>query len=202
MRTWSKDIRKVSSLDHDPTTGSALQEINFWLSVERSLTHIKDQISRPEVEVTLQILNQAKRIQVVFVFKNDTDLDKALTKAQGYNNLMRDFPINDLLSATDLESLAVAIEKNFTQMKKIRQTDSYPFQRAIHLVEALSRDLTTQTLKILSNVNILYLEWRDFKELHKKAQNVFAKWDENLKNFREMIRTIFTRRANPPGAKF
>jgi len=91
---WYRDIRKVTTLDHEPQNGSALQEINFWLSLERSLAHIKQQKSKPEVEVTLKILHRARKIKDVIKFQHDTDFDNKLSKAISYNNLMRDFPIN------------------------------------------------------------------------------------------------------------
>ena len=91
---WYRDIRKVTQLKHDPTSGSALQEINFWLSLERSLTLIKEQLGKQEVKITLSLLQQAKKIQTVFTFTHDTELDATLKTAQSYNKVLRDFPIN------------------------------------------------------------------------------------------------------------
>ncbi len=39
VNKWIKDIRKVTKLDRDPSTGSALQEVNFWLNLEKVLLH-------------------------------------------------------------------------------------------------------------------------------------------------------------------
>ena len=64
-----------------------------------------------------------------------------------YNQLMKDFPINDLLSATELDRLRVALQGIFVHLRKIRPT-KYPIQRALRLVEAISRDLSTQLLKV------------------------------------------------------
>lgn len=91
---WYKDIRRVTTLSHDPTAGSALQEINFWLQLERSMTLIKEQLTMPEVQMTLNLLSQAKQVKIVFAFRNDTDLDGKLKLAQSYNKVLRDFPIN------------------------------------------------------------------------------------------------------------
>lgn len=59
---WIKDIRRITQLNHDPQQGSALQEINFWLSIERSLTHIEEQLRNPMLTLTLRLLQQAQRI--------------------------------------------------------------------------------------------------------------------------------------------
>lgn len=64
-----------------------------------------------------------------------------------YNQLMKDMPLNELMSAHDFESIRIAIGNIFTHMKKIRNT-KYPVMRALRFVEAISRDLNTQLLKV------------------------------------------------------
>ena len=54
---WYKDIRKVTQLVHVIETGTALQEINFWDQMERSLNYIKEQLANEEVQMTLEILS-------------------------------------------------------------------------------------------------------------------------------------------------
>jgi len=110
----------VTQLEHDPATGSALLEINFWLSLERSLLYIQEQLNKPEVKVILGLLQQAKKITLVFSFLHDTDLEPTLRKAQAYNNLLRDFPINQLLSANHLQNISDSIEAMFNQLNRIR----------------------------------------------------------------------------------
>lgn len=60
---------------------------------------------------------------------------------------MKDFPINNLLSATELDRIREAVQQIFQHLRKIRST-KYPMQRALKLVEAISRDLNTQLLKV------------------------------------------------------
>ncbi len=60
---------------------------------------------------------------------------------------MKDFPIHELHTANDLESIRAAVVLIYSHMRKMRTT-SYPAQRAIHLVEAISRDLNAQLLKV------------------------------------------------------
>lgn len=68
-----------------------------------------------------------------------------------YNQLMKDFPLNDLLSATELDRIRVALSAIFIHLRKIRPT-KYPIQRCLRLVEAISRDLSSQLLKVWSNI--------------------------------------------------
>jgi hypothetical protein len=55
------------------------------------------------IEITLKLLQQANKIQLVYHFRLDTDLEAKLKTARDYNKLLRNFPINQLLSANDLE---------------------------------------------------------------------------------------------------
>ena len=64
-----------------------------------------------------------------------------------YSPLMKDFPVNELLAAGTLETIKLAVAAVYSHLRKIRTT-SYPAQRAIYLVEAISRDLNTQLLKV------------------------------------------------------
>lgn len=100
---WIKDIRRVTQLNHDPGQGSALQEINFWLSLERSLAHVEEQLKNNMLDVTLRLLQQAQKHQLVYHFQLDTELEAKLKTARDYNRLLRDFPINQLLSANELD---------------------------------------------------------------------------------------------------
>lgn len=34
---WTKDIRAIITMDYEVSSGTTLQEINYWLSYERSL---------------------------------------------------------------------------------------------------------------------------------------------------------------------
>lgn len=74
-------------------------------------------------------------------------LKQALATVNDYAPLMKDFPLNDLLAATELEKIRSAVQAIFNHLRKIRST-KYPIQRALRLVEAISRDLSSQILKV------------------------------------------------------
>ena len=74
-------------------------------------------------------------------------LKHALATVNDYNPLMKDFPLEELLSATELSRIRSALVSIFSHMRKIRST-RYPVQRALRLVEAISRDLSSQFLKV------------------------------------------------------
>ena len=80
-------------------------------------------------------------------------MKQALATVNDYNPLMKDFPLDDLLAATELDKIRAALSAIFTHLKKIRST-KYPIQRALRLVEAISRDLSSQLLKVLYSLQL------------------------------------------------
>lgn len=46
---WIKEIQKVTKLSRDPASGTAIQEINFWLSMERALEKIDEQLKSDQI---------------------------------------------------------------------------------------------------------------------------------------------------------
>lgn len=77
---------------------------------------------------------------------------------------MKDFPLNDLLSATELDRIRVALQAIFTHLRKIRTT-KYPIQRALRLVEAISRDLSGQLLKVLGTRRLMHIPFDEFEKV-------------------------------------
>jgi dynein heavy chain 1 len=85
----------------------------FHISLERSLNHIKEQIEKPEVKMTFDLLKGADKNKLILMFTHDSQLEGRLKVAQGYNRVLREIPINQLLSANDLPSVNLALGKIF-----------------------------------------------------------------------------------------
>lgn len=62
----------MTKLDRDPASGTALQEISFWLNLERALYRIQEKRESPEVLLTLDILKHGKRFHATVSFDTDT----------------------------------------------------------------------------------------------------------------------------------
>jgi len=65
---------QVTKLDRDPSSGTALQEISFWLNLERALIRIQEKRDAPEITLTLEILKHAKRFHATLSFDTDTGM--------------------------------------------------------------------------------------------------------------------------------
>ena len=71
---------QVTKLDRDPASGTALQEISFWLNLERALLRIQDIRESPDIALTLDILKHGKRFHATVSFDTDTGtVDVTLT---------------------------------------------------------------------------------------------------------------------------
>lgn len=66
----------MTKLDRDPSSGTALQEISFWLNLERALHRIQEKRESLEVALTLDILKHGKRFHATVSFDTDTGVYK------------------------------------------------------------------------------------------------------------------------------
>lgn len=81
-----------------------------------------------------------------------------------YNPLMKDFPLEQLLSATELGRIRDALIAIFTHLKKIKSSQ-YPIQRCLRLIEAISKDLMSQMLKVLSTRKLMLMNYEEFEKV-------------------------------------
>ena len=75
---WVTAIRTVTKLNRDVTSGTASQEINFWLSLENALEGIETQLRGEEVIMVMDALRNAKRFRATVSFYSDTGLKDAV----------------------------------------------------------------------------------------------------------------------------
>ena len=66
-----------------------------------------------------------------------------------YNQLMKDFPLYELLSAADLDKIQESLILFFSHISL--PLSPYPIQRALPLVKAISHDFNDQLLRILTS---------------------------------------------------
>jgi dynein heavy chain 1 len=49
LNDWKRAILSVTRLDRDVSSGDAMTEINFWLSMDAALNRIQAQLKSPEI---------------------------------------------------------------------------------------------------------------------------------------------------------
>ncbi len=159
------------------------------------MNRIQEKRELLEVTLTFEILKSGKRFLATVSFDSDTGLKEAIEIAKDYNILMKDFPLNDLLSATELNKTSNAIQSIFNHLKKIRNT-KYPLNRALKLIEAISKDLTHQLLKILSVQRLMLISFDDFKKTMKSSSAVFITWDDEYEKLHGLLRNLAKRKRD------
>ncbi|KIJ38518.1 hypothetical protein M422DRAFT_258888, partial [Sphaerobolus stellatus SS14] len=195
VNQWIKAIQSVTKLNRDVSSGTASQEVNFWLSLERALEGIEAQLRSDEVDMVMDCLRNAKRFRATVSFIADTGLKTAMDQVHKYNQLMKDFPLNELLSATDLDKIHDAISLIFGHINRKLKLSPYPIRRALPLVEAISRDFNDQLLRVLTSHRLAYQPYDAFERLLAQVHNIFRSWDEWIKEFTNVAREV-TRRRN------
>ncbi|PFH46895.1 hypothetical protein AMATHDRAFT_7278 [Amanita thiersii Skay4041] len=194
VNSWIKSIQSITKLSRDIASGTASQEINFWLSLERALDVIEVQLRSEEVSMVMDCLRNAKRFRATVSFIADTGLQSAAERVHKYNQIMRDFPLDELLSAPDLEKIQESVVLIFGHLIRKLKLSPYPISRALLLVEAISRDFNNQLLRILISHRLLYKPYDTFDRLLAQTMNVFGIWEENLKEFKSVARELMRKR--------
>ncbi|OAG20310.1 hypothetical protein CC77DRAFT_1020822 [Alternaria alternata] len=192
---WIKSIQTITKTSRDVSTGTAAQEINFWISMESRLQDIETQLGSPGVRLTLDVLKNAKRFQATVSFSADTGLKESTDLVQKYNQLMREFPLDQLLSSTSLQAVQEAIQSIFSHMNKKLRICPYPVRRALPLVEAISGDLDKQLHNLLHGKTLMHMDYPEFQAIMAVAESIWRTWEENVKEFTNVAREV-TRRRN------
>lgn len=195
VNNWIKSIQGITKISRDPHSGSATQEINFWLSMETELKHIEDQLQGPGVTLTLDVLKNAKRFHATVSFLSDTGIKEASEQVAKYNQLMRDFPLDELIAATSLNKIQQALIQVFNHLNKKLRVTPYPVWRALALVEAISADLDNTLRSILSSKRLMHLEFDSLESTLKQTTDIFATWDDCAKEFTNIAREVTRKRS-------
>lgn len=195
VNMWIKAIQSVTKLSRDVGLGTASQEINFWLSLEHALDSIETQLRSDEVNMVINCLRNAKWFRVTVSFIADTGLKDATDLMHKYNQLMKDFPLNELLSATDLDKIQESLMLIFGHINWKLKLSPYPIRRALPLVEAISRDFNDQLLRILTSQQLPYTPYETFDRLLAQMMNIFRTWDDLIKEFTNVAREVTRKRS-------
>lgn len=180
---WTKDIAMMTKQKLDMTQATVLQEKMYWNSLLRSLNMVDQQLKKPEVDVTLKILSLKKKVGITTAFYCDLNFKRKLEECTVCNNFTSEIPISDLLFANNMNDVQQAIDKIFKQFKRINQFLDYTVERLYLLVEALSKDLNQQMIKILSEYKLMEMPYGKYLELQKQIEGVFGKWNSEFWHF-------------------
>lgn len=195
VNSWVKEIQKVTRLSREVASGTASQEVNFWIGLEKELERIEQTLKSDQVSLVMDVLKHAKRFHATTSFMADTGLKESMETAQKYNVLMKDFPVAELLSASDSDKIQEALVMIFSHVTKKLRLSPYPVKRALDLMEAISSDLNQQLIRLLSARKLMHLDYEEFNGIMLKLASVFETWERQMKEFANCAREIVRKRA-------
>lgn len=197
VNIWTVKVLQFVLTDHEPADGMSVKdEIIFWNSFYRALLSLQEQLLRPEVLCTLEILNRAKRFQATLAFKN-VGLEDCIAKAQTYNSLLEGLPIDDLFFETDLriDKFEKVVSEIFYHFKKLKNIPQYPLSRALKIVDAIIVDLVHMLSRMFLGLHLMSIPIDEFDILYKsvilKAYNII---DNNVKFITTLFREYLRKR--------
>jgi dynein cytoplasmic 1 heavy chain len=188
VSTWRKSILSVTSLNHDLSTGTTIDEISFWSQMQNRIDDIQNQLAAPMIEFTFKVLSDNTRHLPVMSFHADNGVKGAKERTALHNALLRDFPIRKMLASSDVNQLVTAVHEIFLHLKSIRTTE-YPPARAEKLVLIIGNDVSMQLRSILNARPMMDLEHREFQRVVKGAMALFRTWNDDTKDFTSTLMT-------------
>ena len=192
---WIKQIRDFTRSSDDRAVLTTTQEKNFWLAMENAIESIELQLASGGIQLTMKILEKARRHGITASFQSDTGLKETKDKVQRYNQLFHGFPIEEMLSATSIEKLRDALDDVLTHLNKKLRVCPYPVKRALPLVEAISIDLDNRLHDLLHGRTLMHLNFDEFQKTFAQVQQIWAFWEDDMKDFTSAAREA-TRRRN------
>jgi dynein heavy chain 1 len=194
---WIKEIHKVTKIERDPATGTAMQEVKFWLNLEAALQAVDAKRQSPGVKLTMELLKQGNRHLATTGMQSDTGMSEMLAVVEDYSPLMKDFAplLNGLLTASDTYTIQSELVNIFSHLKKIKAT-KYKVPRALKLIQAISRDLDDRLRDYLDKQYLMHKSYEQFEKIIEGCEAVFLRWEEEDEKFRNILREIIKRRRD------
>lgn len=100
------------------------------------------------------------------------------------------------MSAVDLAKVGDAVGLIFSHLNKKLRISQYPIKRALQFVEAISKDLNDQLIKILEEKKLMYQTYEHFLQVYQGACATAEIWDENIKEFITVARELTRKRGD------
>lgn len=187
---WIVQIRKITALQSSEfMEDAASDEITFWTSLKTELEHIGTELKRPDVELTISLLREAKRFVVVLALENNLGLDQCVQYTEDVTNFVGTYPLASLQAANDMDQVATAVLACFDHFPKIRQSRYYTLPRAVQLLQATTVVLQESLLRILQDQfgNLLFMDYKEYQNLQYAIMDVFVQFEDRFETWKDFI---------------
>ncbi|ODV89200.1 hypothetical protein CANCADRAFT_32533 [Tortispora caseinolytica NRRL Y-17796] len=195
VNSWIRIVQHIAKLSREVSSGTISDEINFWLRKEDALIAIEKRLNEPDIALTLQVLQNAKRFYATVSFRSDTDVKDALDSVQKYNQLLRDFPIEPFASASSTPALNQALQDIFFHISRKLRLSTYPTERLLVFLETLSSDLLKKLVDLIDGNEIMLIPLDECSAIVSDAISIQNTWEDKLKDVFYTVRELTKSRS-------
>ena len=170
-KLWPSEISRLTRLiDSSPFSGSVESEAYFWKDMEARLLETKEQLEgSPTLLLAKIVLRRTNRVSEQLLREAEVDLDRCLEIVQVSVAFLRDLPVEELRSATDLHpKLSRAVTNTLMHFSKLKHS-RYDFQRAVRLLETLGAAVYQKILVLLRERAVLQSSMEDLRKTRKQV---------------------------------
>lgn len=194
--TWITEIQLLRNATRNARAGTALQEIRFWQDMEAALEDVEDRFRAPGVQLTLQVLDYARRrMQADNLRVEALEVKKTVESVKQYNFLLKDIPLDEMLSAANLDKMQSSLDSVFSHINRRFRNSNYPVDRGLALIEAISADMNLGFQGLVNGRTLMRCSMPDFESIVNAAGALWLVWDEQVRMFTDIAREV-TRKRN------
>lgn len=192
---WIVQIRKVTVLPAttafpsvDSSNSADLEEVSFWLQLEVALQQIPQELARPDVELTLNVLKAAKRFLATIALDNNTGLESAASQTNDIAHFLRHYPVPALEAARDWDKISTAVNQIFDHLPKVRSSRYYDLERCAKLLEATTLTLRRRMVAVLETSSFLFMDYSEYEtNVRFPSQDALVQFDDRYDQFTEFF---------------
>lgn len=198
-KQWPAQITRQARLVSTPFSGSPDQEVEFWIEMEQKLNDAKEQLSSPAIVLTKLVLKRTNRVSEQLIREAEIELDRSMEIAHASVSFLKDLPISDLMSATQLQpQMASTITSMLKKFAKLKHS-KYDFVRAVKLLESIDSTMQSRMISLLRERFLLVCSMEEFKRVCDDINHVLRVWDNNYAQITKPVLVDLVKRNNSKG---
>ncbi|SCV03614.1 LANO_0G05204g1_1 [Lachancea nothofagi CBS 11611] len=190
--SWTNSLQVLTALTRKVEDGTSSDEILFWRDLESALISAQEQVRAPATQLTILILQEARRLQTTFLLVSDSVLTKRLKEVKLYNQFLTELPTAELQAANSLEELRNALTGLSFGLKRIKSFN-YPIPRVQALVGLLAAEFILKIKSLPSTLNTM--EHADFEHAVDSLESLLHKWDDIIQDLTLVLREVTRKRS-------
>ena len=128
---WVNEIELLANYGGEQKIDSVSNEVNFWNSLYENLVDLSRQAQRPEVKLTIQVLQLRKKVNIMNI-ESMKVLDNKIAQVDKLSKIMNNLPFNQILLSNDHREIHNEIATLFTQIRKLLELGDYSDNRLKH----------------------------------------------------------------------